>query len=141
MTPLLLLTIGIAGGLGAVCRFVLDGLLQTRARRTELTRTTSAVETSTSPTFPWPTIAINISGSFLLGLVVGVSLHVLPAAWSLVAGTGFLGGYTTFSTASVDAVQLARAGRWAAAAASAGGVLLAGTAAAGLGLWAGALLG
>lgn len=155
MTPLLLLTIGIAGGLGAVCRFVLDGFLHTRRTRAELPRTTSAVDTSTFPAsttvdtsafptfpaFPWPTVTINLTGSFLLGLVVGVSVQALPPAWSLVAGTGFLGGYTTFSTASVDAVRLARAGRWAAAAASAGGVLLAGTAAAGLGLWAGSLLG
>lgn len=141
MTPLLLLTIGIAGGLGAVCRFVLDGFLHTRRTRAELPRTTSAVDTSTFPAFPWPTVTINLTGSFLLGLVVGVSVQVLPTAWSLVAGTGFLGGYTTFSTASVDAVRLARAGRWAAAAASAGGVLLAGTTAAGLGLRAGALLG
>lgn len=154
MTPLLLLTIGLAGGLGAVCRFILDGIIQSFADRKEFIRSAtsssaSSYSATSKSTFPWSTVTINITGSFLVGLVVGSTFELsageiapalsLPAGWSLVAGTGFLGGYTTFSTASVDAIRLARAGRWAAAVASAFGVLIAGTAAAGLGMWWGGL--
>ncbi|WP_235500996.1 fluoride efflux transporter FluC [Agreia sp. Leaf244] len=52
---------------------------------------------------------INVSGSFLVGLAAGYSAaYLLPADVRLVIGTGFLGGYTTFSTASTDAVGLLR---------------------------------
>ena len=99
MTPLLFLAIAVAGGVGAVCRFVLDGLL------------TSLSEAD----FPWPTVLINITGSLLLGLITGFAVSgLLPEAWRLVLGTGFLGGYTTFSTASVDTVRLLQQRRWAA---------------------------
>ena len=69
MTPLLFLAIAAAGGVGAVCRFVLDGLL------------TSLSEAD----FPWPTILINITGSLLLGLITGFAVSgLLPEAWRLV---------------------------------------------------------
>lgn len=58
---------------------------------------------------PFATWAINLSGSFLLGLLAG-------AAWgdnvSLLLGTGFMGAYTTFSTFNVENVQLAREKKW-----------------------------
>ncbi|WP_019157709.1 fluoride efflux transporter FluC [Brevibacterium senegalense] len=133
MSPLLLVLVGVAGGLGAVCRYGLDALIRARFP---------------GRTFPWSTAVINVSGSLLLGLVVGIALGsaVLSSAaadqpgWAVVAGTGFLGGYTTFSTASVEAVQLVRERRWGWAAASAAGVLVTGTAAAAAGLWLGASL-
>lgn len=54
---------------------------------------------------------VNISGSLLLGLVVGLlSVRGFPPGAALIS-TGFLGGFTTFSTASVDTVRLARDGR------------------------------
>lgn len=133
MTDSLLLLTSLAGGLGAVCRLVLDGAIRPRSTR----RSGSPAEQSR--TVPWPTITINLAGSLLLGVIVGLTFSsVLPAGWEVIAGSGFLGGFTTFSTACVEAVRLAQAQRWAAAAATAFGVLLAGTAAAGLGLWAGA---
>ena len=55
MTPLLFLVVAVAGGLGAVARFVLDGLIRSRA----------------GARMPWGTLAINLSGSLLLGLLVG----------------------------------------------------------------------
>ncbi|WP_027092403.1 fluoride efflux transporter CrcB [Cohnella thermotolerans] len=62
-----------------------------------------------SSVMPFATWAINLSGSFLLGLLAG-------AAWgdnvSLLLGTGFMGAYTTFSTFNVENVQLAREKKW-----------------------------
>ena len=119
MTPLLFLAIAAAGGVGAVCRFVLDGLL------------TSLSEAD----FPWPTVLINITGSLLLGLITGFAVSgLLPEAWRLVLGTGFLGGYTTFSTASVDTVRLLQRRRWAADMVHGLGTLVIAVGAAGLGL-------
>jgi CrcB protein len=119
MNPLALVLVGLAGGLGAVTRFQLDALIRARFP---------------GRAFPWSTATINVTGSFALGLILGLSAD---SQWALVAGTGFLGGYTTFSTASVEAIQLAREGRWGPATASAAGVLVAGVAAAAAGLWLG----
>ena len=97
MTVLLL---ALAGGLGAVARFVLDGTI-TSAR---------------SWGYPVATTAINLTGSFLLGLLAGlVGGAAVPASALLVLGTGFLGGYTTFSTAAYETVRLLEQQRWGAA--------------------------
>lgn len=114
MIPVL---IALAGGLGATCRFLLDTLIS-RLR---------------AP-LPLGTLVINITGSFLLGLVTGWLLAT-GSAWAAVVGTGFLGGYTTFSTASVEGVRLWRAGRGWSLLLHAGGMVLVSVAAAGLGLW------
>jgi fluoride ion exporter CrcB/FEX len=46
---------------------------------------------------------INVTGSFVLGVLAGAVLfHGQPSAWQTVLGTGFCGGYTTFSTASFE---------------------------------------
>lgn len=112
-----------AGGLGAVCRFVLDGIVRLRVEA-----------------YPLGTMIINLTGSFLLGLVVGLfSAGVLPAEWRLIIGTGFLGGYTTFSTASYEAIRLAQQGRWRAMSVHTLGMAVAAFVLAGLGLWLGSL--
>lgn len=137
MTALLLLLTSLAGGLGAVCRFVLDGAIRARLER----HAPTDAEHSRRAPVPWSTILINVSGSLLLGVVAGLAAAAaLPRDFEVVVGAGFLGGYTTFSTASLEAIRLAQAGRWPAAAATALGVLVAGTAAAGLGIWAGGRL-
>jgi CrcB protein len=108
MTALLVLAVAAAGGVGAVARLVLDGFLRARVRIA----------------YPLGTTVINVTGSFLLGLVTGLALaHGLPAEWRAVLGTGFLGGYTTFSTASVETVRLVQAGRPGLAALNALGTL------------------
>lgn len=94
MTPLVFTLLCLVGGAGAACRFVADALIR------------SVVGSH----FPVATIAINLAGSFLLGLLAGASIHHDLTAAYAVLGTGFLGGFTTFSTASVETVRLALAG-------------------------------
>ncbi|XPP26166.1 MAG: fluoride efflux transporter FluC [Leucobacter sp.] len=90
---------------------------------------------------PWGTIAINLSGSLLLGVLLGLAagLWVSPE-WVQILGVGFLGGYTTFSTASFETVRLLQERRRGAALFNGIGVLVAAAAAAGLGYWLGILL-
>ena len=106
---------------GAVARAVVDRLVTDAVRRD----------------FPWGTIVINVTGSFVLGVLTGLGLyHAFPSDARLVLGTGFCGAYTTFSTFSFETVRLIETGRSRAAlgnvAVSTGAALLA--AAAGLAL-------
>ena len=116
-----LVWVGLAGSVGAAARFVLDGTVRSR----------------TTTRWPAGTLLINVSGSLLLGLLTGLVIfdHASPTL-TLVAGTGFCGGFTTFSTASFETVRLMQQGELAAARANlaltVGGTLLA--AAAGLAL-------
>jgi len=133
MTPVLFVVVAVAGGVGAVARFMLDGVIRAR------TDARSGGRRMRAP-LPWGTLAINLSGSFLLGLLVGlVGAGALAGEWQWALGTGFLGGYTTFSTASFEAVRLLQQRRWGWALLAALGQLVAATALAGLGLWLGSL--
>ena len=76
----------IGGCLGAMGRFYTGKLLAGAGR-----------------SFPFPTLCINIFGSFLLGLAVASGL---PALWYKLIGIGFLGAFTTFSTFSYETLQL-----------------------------------
>ncbi|EYR61834.1 chromosome condensation protein CrcB [Actinotalea ferrariae CF5-4] len=87
--------VALAGGLGAAARLVVDGMVRTRWPRT----------------FPVATLVVNVTGSAVLGLLLGGHLAgVVPTPVLLVAGVGFCGGYTTFSTAMVETVRLAQDG-------------------------------
>lgn len=111
MTPLLFIAIAVAGGLGAAARFVLDGVVRAR--------------TGSHTTFPLGTFLINASGSLLLGLVVGLTTaQLLPETLHAIVGAGFLGGYTTFSTASFETVRLLQERRLGAAALNGLGMLV-----------------
>jgi len=85
--PLLLIAVG--GFAGATCRFLLDGALPTG--------------------FPWGTLAVNVLGSFALGLLLYENRLVgaLSPETRLVLGTGFLSSFTTYSTFAVETSELA----------------------------------
>ncbi|WP_240697311.1 fluoride efflux transporter CrcB [Sporolactobacillus sp. THM19-2] len=84
--------------------------------------------------FPLATFLINLSGSFLLGLITGMGIRT---ELSLLFGTGFLGAYTTFSTFNVENIELIRRRKIKTFISYAGGSLCSGIFAAFLGLSAG----
>jgi CrcB protein len=85
----------VAAAIGAPARYFLDGFVQDR----------------TDGEFPWGTCLINVSGSFVLGLLSGLVLYrSFPAEARLVLGTGFCGAYTTFSTFTFETLRLAEEG-------------------------------
>lgn len=115
------LLVAVAGALGAMARWSLDrlvmGLLLPRA------------------SFPWGTLLINASGSFALGLVVGLGARqILTGALVAVLGGGFIGAYTTFSTLTFESIALLERDSKLAAAANLLGTVVAGTLLAALGL-------
>lgn len=121
MNPWLTVAIAVGGGAGAAVRYSLDALVTSR--------------TSAAP-FPLGTLLINVSGSFVLGIVTGLAAAHLPhPELFVIAGTGFLGGYTTFSTASTQTADLVRGRKYGAAAIYSGGMLLGAVISAAAGLW------
>jgi fluoride exporter len=115
----------IAGGIGAALRLLLDGLIRARVHSS----------------YPLATTVINLTGSLVLGLLTGLATgQLVPHQWQLIVGTGLLGGYTTFSTASFETVRLIEDRRYVAAAFNGFGMVIAGTAAAALGVAAALLL-
>ncbi|MCR2816309.1 fluoride efflux transporter FluC [Microbacterium jiangjiandongii] len=87
-----------AGGVGAGARYAVD----------------AAVMRGRTDAFPLGILLVNVSGSLALGFVLGLGALVSPE-WGAIIGVGLLGGFTTFSAVSVDAVLLAQRGRrdWA----------------------------
>jgi CrcB protein len=105
--------IAVAGALGALSRHGIESLLN-RHR---------------TGAFPWGTFLVNVSGSFILGLAVGLFARRFSAPLWLQAGVtvGFLGAYTTFSTLSLQIYRMTSAGSLLLASANAFGSLAAGT--------------
>ena len=65
---------------------------------------------------PWGTLAANLIGGFLVGLILAWAHHAdLAPFWRLILVTGFLGALTTFSSFSAEVVEMALADRWGAA--------------------------
>jgi len=109
----------VAGAVGALLRYEVE----------------LAVRRKAGGALPYGTLVINVSGSFVLGLLVGVAAHHgLSSQVVTVVGTGLLGAYTTYSTFSVDTVGLAERGRTRAVAATVGATLVLGLGAAAVGL-------
>ncbi len=88
MSPLEFGLLVAAGGIGAGARYVVDGAVM-RGRR---------------GAFPLGILVANVTGSFLLGVLTG--LPAIGPAWLAILGVGLLGGFTTFSTVSVETVLL-----------------------------------
>lgn len=83
---------------------------------------------------PWAVLIVNVVGSLIGGTVLGLSVvGVISPEWRLVLLTGLCGGLTTFSTFSVESVQLIIDGKWRVAAASIAANLVLGIAAAAAG--------
>jgi CrcB protein len=94
------------------------------------------------PTSVWGTFLVNVTGSFALGLFIALALEkfAIPVQLRALIAVGLLGGYTTFSTFSLESVQLLESGQLLRAAASLLGNLALGLAAAYLGLLLGRTL-
>ena len=85
-----MLWVGIGGVFGAILRFLLARWITSK----------------TSASFPFGTWIINISGSFVLGLLAALHMGHVVSDWLwLLVGTGFLGAYTTFSTFGYETIQ------------------------------------
>jgi CrcB protein len=69
------------------------------------------------PGFPWATLAVNVIGSFLMGVLVVAMAHLSATRFAPLLMTGLLGGFTTFSAFSLDALTLWERGQHSLAAA------------------------
>ena len=109
----------VAAGVGAVLRYLLDGVVADRTRGA----------------FPWGTFVVNASGSLLAGFLSGLALYrAFPNAPRVVLVTGFCGAFTTFSTFTFETVRLIEEGALADAVLNIGATVLICAGAAGVGL-------
>lgn len=116
--------IAVAGGIGAALRLLLNGVIHRLV----------------ATTYPVAMSLINVSGSFVLGLIVGMAGEGLPEHWSLFIGVGLVGGFTAFSTTSFQTVRLLQTHHSWLAVFNSLGMLAAAIACAGLGIWLGRAL-
>ena len=96
MKPLLI--IGIGGALGSICRYLVQVY----------------VGKYTTLGFPFGTLVVNLTGCFLIGILFGLSNKYawMTLDWRLFLITGICGGYTTFSSFSVESMMLFRQGNY-----------------------------
>jgi CrcB protein len=121
VTALLVL---VGGVLGAPARYLTDLVVQSRH----------------SSRLPWGTLTVNVTGSFVLGLVAGLASAHHVSTWVLaLVGTGFCGALTTFSTFSFETFRLLDERLWWTAVANVLGSVAVGLAAVATGFWLGSL--
>jgi fluoride exporter len=121
------MAVGVAGFIGAIARYGIDGLIVQKS----------------GGSFPWGTFLINISGSFVLGLLFAVLVEgrVAVAPWIRTASTvGLVGAYTTFSTLTLETFRLVEDGSYFLASANAVGSLTLGLVAVYLGVVVGRMV-
>lgn len=114
--------LAVAGALGTLARYGLEGLVSRR----------------TSTSFPWGTLVVNVAGAFLLGFFTVVTERFRVSSWLRSSmAIGFLGAFTTFSTFAFETFRLIQNGAYLVA-----GANIFGNVAAGLGaLFLGVILG
>lgn len=110
------LLIGIGGAIGSLLRFFFSQMIK-------------------SGSFPLATFTINIIGSFLIGIIIALSIkHIeFSSPWKLFLATGVCGGFTTFSSFSIENLQLIQQGKWMTSVFYIAGSILLGVIAAGIG--------
>ena len=106
------LLVGIGGFCGAIARYLVDGWIVAR----------------TGATFPWGTLVVNLSGSFVLGALFALAIErgVLPAGLRAPVLIGFIGAYTTFSTLALESWHLIEDGSYGLGVANLAGSMLLG---------------
>jgi CrcB protein len=126
MSVVAVVGIALAGSIGAPARYLLDGFVQDRS----------------VGSFPWGTFVVNISGSFVLGVISAMAVrHGFSGAPRLWLATGLCGAFTTFSTFSWETVRLLAEVEWRQAAVNVGASVVVGVAAAAAGMSAVYLVG
>ena len=88
------LLVGLGGGIGSMLRYAAGLLINSKY-------------------FPYATLAVNIIGSFIIGIVLAMSIKVdgIPDQWKLFLATGICGGFTTFSAFSMENMELFQNGK------------------------------
>lgn len=90
-----IILIAVGGSLGAVARYSLS----------------TFVYNTTNDIFPYGTLAVNVTGSFLIGVFIELfDTIIIPSEWRSFITIGFLGAYTTFSTYTLETINLFRDG-------------------------------
>ncbi|MGZ8803953.1 MAG: fluoride efflux transporter FluC [Microbacterium sp.] len=118
MTAGVFLAAALAGGVGAGLRYIVDVL----------------VVGGRPGRFPAGILIVNVTGAFALGLLTGLGASTIGSDIAWIVGIGLLGGYTTFSTVSLESVLLIETGEQRRGWLNAVGTLVLGVAAAGAGL-------
>jgi len=93
-----LLLIAVFGAIGTLARYGLQGLVQVKM----------------GSTFPYGTLAVNLTGCFFLGLIGQFTLNrmVISPELRIAIAVGFFGGYTTFSSFGWETAKMLEAGEW-----------------------------
>ena len=103
------IVIGLGGALGSMLRYGIASLIDSGAQKSGVI-------------FPWGTILVNVTGCFIIGFIFSISsaegrLLLSPLTRQFIM-IGILGGYTTFSSFSLQTLTLAQDGQWLGAAAN-----------------------